>query len=266
MKPAVAETTPARVSRRSWLMRGLAVGGSLLLSGCSQLASSEPVNAVLNWESRWSFFVQRLLVGRGALAPQYPATDISKEFRANGTTDPNTPQYNALAANGFKAWRLKVGGLVERPLSLSLEELHRLPARAQITRHDCVEGWSYIAQWKGAKLSSVLALAGLKPNARFIVFYCADTLEITLDGNGYYYESIDLVDAMRPQTILAYEMNGKTLAIPYGAPLRLRLPLQLGYKMAKYIMRMDAVESFSDIARGHGGFWEDRGYAWYAGI
>ncbi|MGH8150814.1 MAG: molybdopterin-binding protein [Steroidobacteraceae bacterium] len=258
--------TESLASRRSWLVRGLAAAGSLVISGCSQIANSEHVGAVLNWEETWTKLAQRLVLGRGALAPQYTEQDISKEFRSNGTTDPDTDAYNALAANGFRDWRLEVGGLVERPLSLSLAQIRALPARSQITRHDCVEGWSYIAQWKGAKLSGLLAAAGLKPQARYIVFYCADTLEITLDGTGQYYESIDLVDAMHPQTILAYEMNGKTLTIPYGAPLRLRLPRQLGYKMAKYVMRVAAVENFTRISRGHGGFWEDRGYAWYAGI
>ncbi len=129
-----------------------------------------------------------------------------------------------------------------------------------------MEGWSYIAKWKGARLSALLARARLKPEARYIAFFCADTLEITLDGTGRYYETIDLEDAMHPQTILAYEMNDRPLPIPYGAPLRLRLERQLGYKMAKYLVRVDAVASFRPIERGKGGFWEDRGYQWYAGI
>lgn len=253
-------------SRRGWLIRGLASAGSLALSACARISNSDRVSSVLDWEESWTRLAQRLVIGRSALAPEYSARDISKEFRSNGTTNPDTDEYNALAANGFKDWRLQVGGLVERPLSLSLEQIRRLPSSSQITRHDCVEGWSYIAKWKGASLAALLAVAGLKPSARYIVFYCADTLEITLDGTGQYYESIDLIDAMRPQTILAYDMNDRPLPIPYGAPLRLRLPLQLGYKMAKYILRIDAVESFAHISRGHGGFWEDRGYAWYAGI
>jgi DMSO/TMAO reductase YedYZ molybdopterin-dependent catalytic subunit len=261
-----AQPSQRLASRRSWLLRGLAAAGSLVVSGCARISNSERVSSILDWEQTWTRLAQRLVLGRGALAPQYTEQDISKEFRSNGTTDPDTDAYNALAANGFRDWRLEVGGLVERPLSLSLEDIRRLPSRSQITRHDCVEGWSYIAKWKGARLSALLAAAGLRPSARYIVFYCADALEITLDGTGQYYESIDLVDAMRPQTILAYEMNDHTLPIPYGAPLRLRLPLQLGYKMAKYIMRIDAVESFAGISRGHGGFWEDRGYAWYAGV
>ncbi len=253
-------------SRRRWLQRALAAAGSLALSACDRLANSERVTSALGAEETWTRHVQRLLLGRDALAPEFSEKDISKEFRSNGTTDPDTDAYNRLAQGGFADWRLQVGGLVEHPLRLSLRDLQSMPSRTQITRHDCVEGWSYIAKWKGARLSALLARAGLAPRARYIVFYCADTLEITLDGTGQYYESIDLVDAMHPQTILAYAMNDRPLPIPYGAPLRLRLERQLGYKMAKYIMRIDAVETFKDISRGSGGFWEDRGYAWYAGI
>ena len=155
---------------------------------------------------------------------------------------------------------------MEHPQKLSLEDIRALPSRTQITRHDCVEGWSCIGKWKGAKLADVLAKAGLKPSARYIVFHCFDTLEQTLDGSGIYYESVDLEDAFHPQTILAYELNGQTLPVANGAPLRVRIERQLGYKMAKYIRRIEAVESFTGMGRGKGGFWEDRGYEWYAGI
>ena len=136
----------------------------------------------------------------------------------------------------------------------------------KLTRHDCVEGWSCIAQWKGARLAAVLAAARLKPEARFVAVFCVDTLEQSLDGDGRYYETIDLVDAAHPQTILAYEMNGAPLPVEHGAPLRLRVERQLGYKMAKYVMRIEAIDGFAALGRGRGGFWEDRGYEWYAGI
>jgi DMSO/TMAO reductase YedYZ molybdopterin-dependent catalytic subunit len=142
-----------------------------------------------------------------------------------------------------------------------------MPSRTQITRHDCVEGWSCIGKWKGVPLGTVLQRAGLKPDAKYIVFFCADSLEESFFGEpDKYYESIDLSDAFHPQTILAYEMNDAPLPVPYGAPLRLRLERQLGYKMAKYIMRIEAVESFRHIAGGRGSYWADRGYEWYAGI
>ena len=169
-----------------------------------------------------------------------------------------------LRDGGFADYRLVVDGLVERPLSLSLAELRALPARTQITRHDCVEGWSSIGKWTGARLAPLLDRAGLKPQARYLVFHCADSLA---DGpHGRYYESIDLIDARHPQTILAYEMNDALLPVKHGAPLRLRVERQLGYKHAKYVMRIEAVESFAHIHGGKGGFWEDRGYEWYAGI
>jgi DMSO/TMAO reductase YedYZ molybdopterin-dependent catalytic subunit len=205
-------------------------------------------------------------LGRDALAPEYSEKDISREFRANGTTHPDSDEYNGHVQNNFAAWKLAVGGLVENPLQLSLGDLRQMPARTQITRHDCVEGWSCIAKWRGARLSAVLQRAGLKPQARYIAFHCADTLELALDGTGQYYETIDLVDAMHPQTILAYDMNDRPVDVAHGAPLRLRLERQLGYKMAKYVMRIDAVEDFTKLGRGKGGYWEDRGYQWYAGI
>ena len=177
---------------------------------------------------------------------------------------PNNPTYRALAAGGFADYRLEVGGLVERPMAFSLADIRKLPSRTQITRHDCVEGWSAIGKWKGARLSALLEAVHLKPNARYVVFHCADPMED--DGSSPYYESVDLEDAFHPQTILAYELNGKPLPIQNGAPLRLRLERQLGYKMAKYVMRLEIVEDFSRIAGGKGGYWEDQGYEWYAGI
>jgi DMSO/TMAO reductase YedYZ molybdopterin-dependent catalytic subunit len=168
-----------------------------------------------------------------------------------------------LAADNFRQWRLKIDGLVARPQELSLDQLRAMPSRTQITRHDCVEGWSAIGQWTGVPLSTVLTLAALSPSARYIVFYCADILEVGADP---YYESIDLIDAFHPQTILAYDLNRKRLPVANGAPLRLRVERQLGYKHAKYVMRIQAVQDLNHIGGGKGGFWEDRGYEWYAGV
>ena len=176
---------------------------------------------------------------------------------------PANPQYLALAAGGFADYRLAVGGLVEKPASLSLAELRALPSRTQITRHDCVEGWSAIGKWKGARLSAMLEAVQPKAHARFVVFHCADPKG---DGTSKYYESVDLEDAFHPQTILAYDLNERTLPIPNGAPVRLRVERQLGYKHAKYIMRMELVESLEEIRGGKGGYWEDQGYEWWAGI
>jgi len=256
----------AVMPRRRWLKRALSVAGGFTLSACDRLGQSDRMGSTLDLADGWTYFTQRLLLGRHALAQEFSPKDISPEVRANGTTNPDTEEYNRLAQSNFVDWRLAVGGLVQRPLSLSLAELRCIPARIQITRHDCVEGWSYIGKWTGARLSALLALAQVKPGAKYVVFYCADTLELTLDGTGQYYESIDLIDAMHPQTILAYEMNDKPLPVAHGAPLRLRVERQLGYKMAKYITRIDVVDSLSGLGRGKGGYWEDRGYQWYAGI
>ena len=254
------------VSRRS-ILGGLAAGGLLPLSGCSLDSRSATVMTVLDKAEILTEGAQRaLLAPRLALAREYPPGAITPTFKPNGSIDPDDPDYVALRQSGFADWRLEVGGLVERPMRLSLADLRALPSRSQITRHDCVEGWSCIGQWKGAQLSALLALAGLKPQARYIAFLCADTLEETFDNNGRYYETIDLVDAFHPQTILAYEMNYAPLTVEHGAPLRLRVERQLGYKMAKYVMRIEAIEGFAGLGRGRGGFWEDRGYEWYAGI
>ena len=201
---------------------------------------------------------------------------------------------------------------MEKPLKLPLAELRKLPARTQVTRHDCVEGWSCIGKWTGVPLSELLNRAVLKPEARYVVFRCTDTMEggeaepdeddESTGGNANpamqkrsgaeedkrssggqqsatapvrpslssepvrYYESVDLVDAFHPQTILAYEMNGQALPVAHGAPLRLRVERQLGYKMAKYVMRVEVVDGLGGIGDGKGGYWEDQGYAWYAGI
>ena len=255
-----------RTSRRSFLRGAGVAAGTLALGGCDALAQKPWFRRILDSAEGWTRGAQRALLDAGDLAPEYSPADLSPVFRANGSTAPDSQQYQALAANGFADWRLSVAGLVERPGQFSLADLRALPARTQITRHDCVEGWSCIGKWKGVPLATLLAQVGLKPQARYIVFHCADELEKTLDGTGQYYESIGLADAMHPQTILAYEMNDEVLPIPYGAPLRVRIERQLGYKMAKYIMRIEARDRLDDIGRGQGGFWEDRGYEWYAGI
>lgn len=246
--------------------RRLLAGGALLgLGGCDRLSQAPQMRGVLHEVDVLDRRLQRWLMGE-ALAREYPPSAISRAFRANGSTNPSNAAYRAMAASGFAQWRLRVDGLVSRPLSLSLADLRAMPSRTQITRHDCVEGWSCIGEWEGVRLATVLTRAGLQPGARYVIFHCADTLGQTLDGTGQYYESIDLFDAVHPQTILAYAMNGAPLTIPYGAPLRLRVERQLGYKMAKYLMHVQVVNSFAGIGRGRGGYWEDRGYDWYAGI
>ncbi|QGN53653.1 molybdopterin-binding protein [Novosphingobium sp. Gsoil 351] len=233
-----------------------------LVAGCTKVAQSGPGASLLATVEDWNLSIQRSLTKRTALAREFSVEDISPAFRGNGTIAPSTPAYAAHLANAFADWRLAVDGLVERPLSLSLTQLHALPQRTQITRHDCVEGWSAIGQWTGVPLGNLLRAAGLRPEAKFIVFHCADVLSGTK-----YYESIDLIDALHPQTIVAHALNGEPLPVKNGAPLRMRIERQLGYKQAKYVERIEAVASLQGIAGGKGGYWEDRsGYQWYAGI
>ncbi|MFO1185575.1 MAG: molybdopterin-dependent oxidoreductase [Bauldia sp.] len=260
--------SPAPPTRRSFIAGGVAAFGAASLAACNQLDRAGDAPAfrdLLSSAENLTRGSQRLLLRGQPLAREFAEADLSKQFKANGTTAPDSLSYYTLSA-GFADWRLEVGGLVRTKLSLSLSELLAMPSRTQITRHDCVEGWSCIGKWKGTALANVLDLAGLTGDTRYIVFGCADVMEPGLTGDIYYYESIDLFDAFHPQTILAYEMNDKPLPVAHGAPLRLRVERQLGYKSAKYLMKIDAVASLAPYGEGKGGYWEDRGYEWYAGI
>ena len=250
------------ITRRK-LIGGIAVGsGGLLLAGCDRLNNSPAFRETLRGGERLTMRAQRLLMNRDALAREYAPEDLSPVFRPNGTRMPSDPAYAAHLANRFADWRLVVDGLVARPLSLSLAQIGTMPHRTQITRHDCVEGWSAIGRWTGVPLKLLLDRAGLRDRARYIVFHCADDY-----SGGKYYESIDLIDAFHPQTIMAWALNGQMLPVANGAPLRLRVERMLGYKHAKYVGRIEAVASLDHIGGGRGGYWEDSNdYEWYAGI
>jgi len=243
--------------------RGVLIGTSgLLLAGCDRIVASPTMRGVLSLGEKASMSAQRAVMDRNALAPEFSGADRSPVFRANGTRMPGSADYARHLAGQFGDWRLEVGGLVANPLALSLTELKAAPQRTQTTRHDCVEGWSAIAEWTGVPLGLLLKRAGLRPQARYIVFHCADDYRAKP-----YYESIDLVDAFHPQTILAHTLNGQPLPVENGAPLRLRVERQLGYKHAKYVMRIEAVETLAGLYGGKGGYWEDNhDYQWWAGI
>lgn len=254
--------SPLILPRRQFLSAAALGAGGLMLSGCDRLNDSDAFRAALRGTETLNRASQRIIASRDALAREFTEADISRPFKANGTRAPGTSLYDAYLANGFADWRLIIDGLVAKPLALSLAQIMAMPAREQITRHDCVEGWSAIGKWRGPLLGSLLKAAGLEPRARYVVFHCADSF-----GGTPYYESIDLIDAFHPQTILAWSMNGRMLPEAHGAPLRLRVERQLGYKHAKYVMRIEAVASLAQIGKGRGGFWEDNGdYEWYAGI
>ena len=255
-----ANTPP--LSRRGLLGAAAASAGGLLLAGCDRVNQSPAFRTLLQSAEQAHLSSQRLIGGQ-ALAPEFTVADLSPDFRANGNHQANSnAEWAKHRDTGFADWRLRVDGLVLRPLDLSLAALHAMPQRTQITRHDCVEGWSAIGQWTGPQLSTVLGAAALLPAARYLVFHCADSF-----GPYPYYESIDLIDAAHPQTILALKMNGNPLPVRHGAPVRLRVERQLGYKQAKYLMRIEARSTLAGLYGGKGGYWEDnRDYAWYAGI
>ena len=250
------------ISRRGLIGSLAASAGGLLLSGCNRINADSGVRSLLQSAEGLTMRAQRIVGDRTALAPEFSAADLSPVFRANGTRQPAGAGYAGHAANGFADWRVAVDGLVARPLSLSLSQIRSMPHRTQITRHDCVEGWSAVGKWTGVPLKLLLDQAGLRSSARYLIFHCADRY-----AQADYYESIDLIDAFHPQTILAWGLNGQLLPVANGAPLRLRVERQLGYKHAKYIQRIEAVESLASRGLGKGGYWEDyHDYAWYAGI
>ncbi len=250
--------------RRRFLSRALGATAAMLAAGCDKLSKTEWFPKILETSEQLSSGAQHLVTSRRSMAQEFTAADLSPQFRSNGTSDPNNPEYKALAARDFTDYRLQVMGLVEQPATFSLAELREMPSRTQITRHDCVEGWSAIGKWQGVQLSRVLERVRPQPAARYVVFRCADPMED--DGTMMYYESIDMEDAYHPQTILAYQLNDARLPIANGAPIRVRIERQLGYKMAKFIMSIELVSSFGQIGGGKGGYWEDMGYQWYAGI
>ena len=202
------------------------------------------------------------VIGTHGLAREYREADIDRDFRVNGLDTPADDAYASLARGEFRGYRLVVDGLAERPQKLTLAELRASGVRSQITRHDCVEGWSAIGKWNGVPLATVLGMAQPKATARYCVFHCFDADQ----GGQRYYESLDLHEAAHPQTILALDLNDKPLDLDHGAPVRLRVPTQLGYKSAKWVARVELVADLKHIGGGSGGYWEDQGYEWYAGI
>lgn len=253
------------IDRRRLLLGAAALG----LSGCKVFdgatARDSAMRRFFAQAEGLTMTAQRALVG-DALAPEFTEADIRQGQRPNGSTDPDGAEYRTLRKGGFAGFRLAVTGLVERPQAIAYSDLLAMPARTQITRHDCVEGWSCIAKWTGVPLSHILDLARPLPAARYAVFRCYDAIERSLSGVVTYYESIDMADARHPQTILAHAMNDRSLPVANGAPLRLRVERQLGYKMAKYVHTVELVDNLAGVGAGKGSYWADRGYEWYAGI
>jgi DMSO/TMAO reductase YedYZ molybdopterin-dependent catalytic subunit len=195
--------------------------------------------------------VRRVLLHHVTSRQQYAKDEVSPFFRVNGYP-PTSLEYQRLADGGFAEWRLSVGGLVENPLELSLAELRALPRQTQVTKHHCIQGWSAVGEWTGVAVADVLDRCRPRASARYLVFRGFDEA----DGREYY-ETIDLELARHRQTILAYEMNGATLPIPHGAPCRLRVETQLGFKMVKYLRSIELVQDYRQLGDGQGGFRED---------
>lgn len=253
-------------SRRQALRNALAGVGAFSLAGCDQLSRNEAVVDLLKSAQHLSQGAHKLVAGRKAMAQEFTQADVAAHFRSNGTLMPRDADYQALLKNAFADWKLEVGGLVEKPAAFTLSELRAMPSRTQITRHDCVEGWSSIGKWKGVPLAQLLERVRPLANAKYVLFRCADSMEGPAAGDSRYYESVDLDDAYHVQTVLAYELNDQPLPVSNGAPLRARIERQLGYKHAKYVMKIELVERFDTLRGGQGGYWEDNGYEWYAGI
>jgi DMSO/TMAO reductase YedYZ molybdopterin-dependent catalytic subunit len=249
-------------TQRRNLLKGIGSAGALMLAGCSKTDPPTYGN-LLRMGDNLTYKAHRLLLDQQALVREYDLGDLSPMV-ATGSTNPADPArssyhpeygpaYEQLLADEFANWRLKVTGLVAKPSDFSLPELKRLTARTQITRHTCEEGWSAIAQWTGVPLRHLLHAVGVSPSARFVQLR-------SYDG---WADGIDMVDALHPQTILAYGMNGRDLPLSHGAPLRLRLETQMGYKSMKYLREIVVTDTFDD-----GGVYGNiqNGWSWYAGI
>jgi len=205
--------------------------------------------------------LNRAFIDTRGRARLYTEADINKEFRVNGLDTPSDARYADVARDDFGAYRLPVVGLVDRPHTFTLAELRAMPQLEQITRHDCVEGWSVIGKFRGVPLATVIAMAQPKLTARYVIFSCFDKDESGTE----YYESLDLHQAAHPQTLLALDLNGKPIDPDHGAPVRLRIPTQLGYKSAKWVRKIELAAAFH-TPQSKGGYWEDQGYEWYGGI
>jgi len=253
------------ISRRHLLIAGAATATGAAALKWKRLTEPDISQPLLDLGERLNMSAQRLALRDRPLAHEYRLDQLSIDHPSNGGfgaryVDPD-PGYDRMAAERFRSWRLRIDGLVRRPIAASLEDLRRMPARTQITMHSCDEGWSAIGQWTGVPMAWLLERLELMPRARFVVFYCMDRIT-----GQQVYGSLDLLDAFHPQTILAHGFNGQALPVRHGAPLRLRMELQIGYKQLKHIDRISVVDSLAAIGAGRGGLFEDNGYQWYAGL
>jgi DMSO/TMAO reductase YedYZ molybdopterin-dependent catalytic subunit len=245
------------ITRRTLIVSGLAaVAGAAAVRLAGRYSLIPPDSGGLyGIGETLTYASQRLLIGKHALAREFSRSDVSRVIPVNGPP-PETEAYDRLLVGGFADWRLRVDGMVARPTDFSLAELKKYPAHTQITHQACEEGWSFIAEWTGVRLSHVLELVHVDPRARYVVFFPFDN----------FWESIDMIDALHPQTFLAYGLNGRELPPEHGAPVRVRVARQLGYKSVKYLSRVVVTDSLAQFGKGVGGINAEYGYSWWAGI
>jgi DMSO/TMAO reductase YedYZ molybdopterin-dependent catalytic subunit len=246
------------ISRRAWL-KGLPAVGGLLLTGCSRETFVPPRvrGGLIGAADVLTMSTNRLLLAGQQLAREYPRGEIADPFPTWNQTNPRNEEYQRHLSEGFSNYRLTIAGLVERPRDLSLDEIKGLPARTQITAHVCEQGWSAIGEWTGAPLQRVLeAAGGVTAAARYVVVETFDR----------WYEAYDLFEVAHPQTILAYGLNGRDLPRGNGAPLRLRVERQCGYKNLKFLRSIQVVDSVAGFGKGTGGTNSDFGFHWFAGV
>lgn len=250
----------AKISRRELITTGIAAAAGVSGIAVAKVARRHGLippdgGGIYGPGETLTYAAQRML-NRHAMARQFLRSEISEKPFAN-EVDPLGPEFQKLQAANFVGWRLLVDGMVTRPYSFSVAEIKSLPATSQITMIGCEEGWTYIAEWKGAPLSYILDRVGTVPQARYVVYRSFQP---------DWWESIDMSEALHPQTLVAYGMNGGELSVPFGGPLRLRVPRQLGYKSVKYITHLTVTDNLKPFGKGKGGAAPDGGYAWYAGI
>ena len=250
------------LSRRKMITTGLATAAGVSGLGAAAVLAQRyglippDHGGIFGAGEALTYAAQRLLMSHHSLAREFNRSQISKVAFVNGKP-PENEVYQRHVAGGFADWRLTVDGLVARPSSFSLADLKRFPARNQITHQACEEGWSFIAEWIGVPLSTVLNFVGVSAQAKYVVYYSID---------GFWWDSIDMPDAWHPQTFLAYGMNGGELSVDHGAPVRMKVARQLGYKSVKYISHITVTDSMKHIGDGQGSPAPAAGYSWYAGI
>lgn len=250
------------ISRRKLIATGLGLGGgAAAMAAAAKLAGRygliPPDSSGFYGPGETLTYAAQRLLTRHSLAREFDRSQISRSPFANEVTPRLREPFQRLQAGGFAEWRLSVDGMLANPRSFLLSELKNLPSRSQITMLSCEEGWSYIAEWRGVPLSHILELAGALPQARYVVYRSIQT---------DWWESIDMADALHPQTLVTHSMNGGDLPVAFGGPLRLRVPRQLGYKSVKYITSLTITDSLKQFGKGLGSVSPEGGYAWYAGI